>query len=144
MFDVSRRICLPNCHLRTPISCRKCCSRWSPDAGRGHRHYLPQPDRRVAGIGKAGLAADRPVTTNTLFRLGSLSKAFATMAALSSCRRIGDSSAAEYSPIPIDDDTCRFSIPETDKSQLYIVIGLAGVDNEAVSFHRNEVAGVLP
>jgi CubicO group peptidase (beta-lactamase class C family) len=36
----------------------------------------------IAGIGKADIASNLPVTTNTLFRLGSISKAFAAIAAL--------------------------------------------------------------
>src|ERR1700710_924561 len=36
----------------------------------------------LAGIGQADVATGQPVTTHTLFRLGSLSKAFAAIAAL--------------------------------------------------------------
>src|SRR4051812_5845860 len=36
----------------------------------------------LAGIGKADLASDKPVTADTLFRIGSISKAFAALAAL--------------------------------------------------------------
>src|SRR5579871_3276261 len=36
----------------------------------------------IAGIGKADVATDRPVTPETLFRLGSISKSFVAVAAL--------------------------------------------------------------
>jgi len=58
-------------------------------------------------------------------------------------RLIGDSSAAEYFPIQIDNDTGRFSIPEPIKCQLYLLISHFGIYNEAIGFDREEVAGVV-
>ena len=41
----------------------------------------------VAGIGKADVAANKPVTAETLFRVGSISKTFAALAVLKFGRR---------------------------------------------------------
>lgn len=49
----------------------------------------------MAGIGKANVAANKPVTANTLFRIGSVSKSFAALA-------LGCLANAERNPLRAD------------------------------------------